>query len=139
MANFQIKTKEGHLIRFHTYPDALRTGQAFLNALPFSAVFYHARVSGEEIWISDAPVLDIPQENCSIFAEPGEVVIGVKNPARNKVAGCMGIFYGKGQLLDCCNIFGRVFDEDLPVLKLLGDKIWKEGGQELRFENPGAG
>lgn len=135
MTNFQIKTSTGKSIRFNLYAaDAPVTAAAFLNVLPFSAIFYHARVSGEEIWISDAPVLDIIQENCSVFAEEGEIVIGVKKPSRNKIVGCIGIFYGKGQLLDCGNIFGKVHAEDLPILKELGDKIWKQGGQELRFE-----
>lgn len=135
MTSFQIKTIEGKTIRFNLYADdAPVTSAAFLKVLPFSAVFYHARVSGEEIWISDAPVLDILQENCSVFAEEGEIVIGVKKPTRNKVVGCIGIFYGKGQLLDCGNIFGKVRAEDLPILKELGDKIWRQGGQELWFD-----
>ncbi|MBK8193134.1 MAG: DUF3830 family protein [Lewinellaceae bacterium] len=133
--DFKATTKEGKAIRFQLYVDAApATAEAFLKVLPFSAMFYHARVSGEEIWISDAPELDVIQENCSVFAEPGEIVIGVKNPARNRIARCIGIFYGKGQLLDCGNIFGKVLAEDLPVLKTLGDSIWRNGGQELIFE-----
>jgi hypothetical protein len=46
----------------------------------------------------------------------------------------MGIYYGEGRGLDCCNIFARVFDEDLLKLKELGNRIWLKGEQELRFE-----
>ena len=135
MTGFLIKTQNGQTIRFRLYNDtAPISAEAFSLALPFSKTFFHARVSGQEIWIEDAPLLDILQENSSVFAEPGEIVIGPVKPARNKVAGFMGIFYGEGKLVDGANIFGKVIDEDLALLKTLGEKIWKQGAQELRFE-----
>ena len=135
MTGFLIKTQNGPAIRFQLYNDtAPITAEAFSSALPFSRTFFHARVSGEEIWIDDAPLLDILQENSSVFARPGEIVIGPAKPVRNKVAGFMGIFYGEGKLVDGGNIFGKVIDEDLVLLKTLGEKIWKQGAQELRFE-----
>ena len=134
MSYFLLNSHYLGSIRFHMYSEeAPNTVAAFLETLPFSRLFYHARVSGREIWIDDAPLLDIPQENASVFARPGEIVIGPKAPARNKIVGCIGIFYGEGQLLDCGNIFGKVFDEDLHRLADLGDAIWRQGAQQLRF------
>ena len=46
----------------------------------------------------------------------------------------MGIYYGEGKGLDCCNIFARVFEEDKDLLKALGDAIWRSGAQVLAFE-----
>lgn len=135
MQGFQIKTKDGQLIRFAYYLDeAPLTCAAFAVTLPFTRVFLHARVSGQEIWIDNAPELDIIQENASVFVAPGEVAIGPMKPKRNKVGKCIGILYGEGHLLDCSNIFAKVYDEDLIVLKSLGESIWKEGVQELTFE-----
>ncbi|HEY6503405.1 MAG TPA: DUF3830 family protein [Chitinophagaceae bacterium] len=135
MADFRIRTTDAQVIRFTCYyHTAPVTSEAFLKAMPFSRTFLHARISGPEIWIDDAPILDIPQENASIFAEPGEIVIAPLKPERNKIKKCMGIFYGEGKLVDCGNIFGKVIEEDLELLKALGDKIWKQGIQELRFE-----
>ena len=131
---FQIKTEDSQIIRFNTYAEAPITSLTFLKALPFARTFFHARISGYEIWIDNAPILDIIQENASVFAEPGEIVISPKSPGRNKIAGCMGIFYGEGKLLDAGNIFGRVVEEDMPLLKILGDNIWRNGAQELTFE-----
>ena len=68
-------------------------------------------------------------------AKPGEIVIAPIRPVRNKITGCIGIFYGEGQLLDCGNIFGKVWEEDLPLLEALGDAIWRNGAQELTFEH----
>jgi hypothetical protein len=133
---FQIKTEDSQIIRFNTYAEAPLTSVSFLKALPFTRIFFHARISGYEIWIDDAPILDIIQENASVFVEPGEIVIGTKSPGRNKIAGCIGIFYGEGKLLDAGNIFGRVLEEDMPLLKILGDNIWRTGAQELNFEIP---
>lgn len=70
-----------------------------------------------------------------MFIETGEVVIGPKTPSRNKVVRCMGIMYGEGKLLDCGNIFAKVYDEDAEAMKTLGGKFWSDGFQELTFES----
>lgn len=134
MTGFTIKIKDGGKIRFKYYSEAPITSKAFQDTLPFTQTFYHARVSGEEIWTDKAPMLDIIQENSSVFINTGEVVIGPKNPSRNKVVGCMGIMYGDGKLLDCGNIFAKVYDEDAEALKKLGNSFWEEGFKELIFE-----
>lgn len=135
MNGFLIRTKDNQTIRFRFYDDSAPiTSTAFLKALPFSRNFLHARISGQEIWIDDAPSLNIIQENSSVFVEPGEIVIGPASPTRNKIAKNMGIFYGEGRLLDGGNIFGKVVEEDLNLLKTLGDTIWRQGSQELIFE-----
>jgi len=135
MTGFIIKTPGHQIIRFKFYTDAAPlTSVAFAQALPLSKTFFHAKVSGQEIWIDNAPELDIIQENASVFANPGEIVIGPLKPTRNKIATCIGIFYGEGKLLDCGNIFGKIFEEDLPLLKTLGDEIWRHGAQNLTFE-----
>lgn len=135
MRGFIAKTSDHKTIRFKFYcQEAPVTCVAFKNLLPFTRTFFHARVSGQEIWIDNAPPLDIIQENASVFTEPGEVVFGPLNPKRAKTSNCMGIYYGEGKGLDCCNIFAKVYDEDLPLLKELGDKIWRSEAQELTFE-----
>ena len=135
MKTFFIKTQKGQKIKFQLYmDDAPITSKAFLQTLPFKRTFYQARTSGQEIWIDNAPELDIIQENASVFPKPGEIIIGPKKPLRNAVAGCMGIFYGEGKGLDCSNIFGKVFAEDMELLVTLGNEIWKQGEQELIFE-----
>jgi len=136
MTGFKIITQENQTIRFNFYKsEAPFTTEAFAKTLPFSRTFFHARISGQEIWIDDAPVLDIIQENASVFTEPGEIVIGTLKPTRAKTSKCLGIYYGEGKGLDSCNIFGKVFTEDLPLLKSLGNSIWKNGAQVLNFEN----
>jgi len=132
---FILKTSDGKIIRFRYYlDDAPITAKAFDALLPFTRTFIHARVSGQEIWIDNAPELDIIQENASVFTVPGEVVYGPLKPARAKTSNCMGIYYGEGRGLDCCNIFAKVVDEDMHLLKALGEAIWKQGEQELVFE-----
>ncbi len=135
MTGFIIKTSDKQIIRFTFYRDAAPvTAAAFEKILPFTRSFLHARVSGQEIWIDNAPELSIIQENASVFTEPGEIIISPVNPSRNKTAKWMGIFYGEGKLLDCGNIFGKVVEEDFPLLKALGEKTWRYGAQELTFE-----
>lgn len=123
-------------IRFRYYnEEAPHSVKAFHNILPFTLSFYHARTSGQEFWIANAFEFDIIQENASVFTEPGEIVLGPLKPSRAKaVNGSIGVYYGEGKGFDASNIFGKVLEEDLPTLKLLGEKIWKHGEQELIFE-----
>ena len=135
MTGFKIVTKTGVEIRFRFYPDdAPVTCKAFQEILPFTRTFYHARVSGQEIWIDNMPSLDIIQENASVFTWPGEVVLGPSGPTRVKTANCFGIYYGEGKGLDAANIFARVIDADMKKLEELGDLVWKNGPQELTVE-----
>jgi Protein of unknown function (DUF3830) len=138
MPCFLLTTANGLTIRFNYYQDqAPATVAAFSLLLPFTRIFCHARISGQEIWIDDAPQLDIIQENASIFTEPGEVVYGPLKPTRTKTSNCMGIYYGEGKGVDSCNIFARVHEDDLDLLKTLGEAIWKTGTQTLQFAASG--
>lgn len=132
MKGFKIITPEKEEIRFEFYKDlAPVTSTSFAKILPFTRTFYHARVSGQEIWIDNIPELDIIQENASIFTEPGEVVLGPKKPIRAKTANCFGIYYGEGKGLDACNIFAKVIESDKQKLINLGDSIWENGSRDL--------
>lgn len=132
MAGFKLITSENGEIEFELYlEDAPITSKAFLELLPFKRTFYHARVSGQEIWIDNVPSLDIIQENASVFTEPGEVVFGPSKPSRTKTANCFGVYYGEGKGLDACNIFAKVIDADFKKLQELGESIWKNGSQEI--------
>lgn len=134
MTGFRLTTEQGEEISFYYYVDkAPVTANAFKDILPFTRTFYHARVSGQEIWIDDVPKMDIIQENASVFTLPGEVVFGPEKPTRAKTANCFGIYYGEGKGLDACNIFACVVDQDKQKLTELGNRIWKEGAQKLTF------
>lgn len=135
MTGFIIKSQDNQVLRFSLYQEeAPVTSKAFYESLPFTREFFHARVSGQEIWTGDSPEFNIIQENASIFAEPGEIVLGPMKPARVRTANCIGIYYGDGKGLDSCNIFGKVFSEDMTLLKELGESIWKHGSQKLTFD-----
>lgn len=132
MNGFVLTSQDGLKIRFELYREtAPITSAAFLAILPFTRTFYHARMSGQEIWIDNVPSLDIIQENASVFTEPGEVVVGPSKPSRTKTANCFGIYYGEGKGIDACNIFAKVVEEDRHLLQELGTCIWKHGSQEL--------
>lgn len=134
MKGFKLITPSHQEIHFQFYlQDAPATSKAFAAILPFSREFYHARVSGQEIWIDHTPPLDIIQENASVFTQPGEAVWGPSSPSRCKTANCFGIYYGEGKGLDACNIFAKVMEADAQKLIDLGNDIWKNGAQELTF------
>ena len=131
---FKIKTKKGTEIKFKYYlKDAPITAEAFSKILPFSRIFQHAIVSGQEIWFNNLPPIDTIQENASVFTKPGEVVLGPTKPKRAKTANCFGIYYGEGKGLDAANIFAKVVDEDMNKLKQLGKEIRIYGSQELEI------
>lgn len=129
---FKIATSDSIEIRFNLYHDiAPVTCNAFLKILPFTRTFFHARVSGQEIWIDNMPALNIIQENASVFTEIGEVVLGPSLPERSKTKNCFGIYYGEGKGLDACNIFAKVVPEDAEKLWKLGNEIWINGSREI--------
>ncbi|MES2726619.1 MAG: DUF3830 family protein [Bacteroidota bacterium] len=135
MKGFKLITADQQEIHFEYYLTAAPvTAQAFHTILPFTKTFYHARVSGQEIWIDNVPPLDIIQENASVFTEAGEVVFGPAKPARTKTANCFGIYYGEGKGLDAANIFAKVVAADFEKLQQLGDSIWKNGAQDLLID-----
>jgi hypothetical protein len=135
MKGFKIEaTGTNQEINFGFYfQDAPVTSKAFAQVLPFTRMFFHARVSGQEIWIDNVPPVDIIQENASVFTQAGEVVIGPSKPTMTKTANCFGIYYGEGRGLDACNIFAKVIDTDRQKLFDLGNKIWRYGSLELTF------
>jgi hypothetical protein len=131
---FKLLCPDSTEIRFEFYlEEAPQTCAVFMNMLPFSKTFMHARVSGQEIWFDQLAGCHFPQENASVFTLPGEVVIGPENPSRVKTASCFGIYYGEGKGLDACNIFARVYEEDMPGLVTLGNHIWRNGACELHL------
>ena len=137
MSGFTIKTSYEICIRFRYYEEQAPVSvKAFKEVLPFALTFYHARTSGQEFWIANAFPFNIIQENASVFTEPGEVVLGPLKPARAKaMGGSIGVYYGEGRGLDAANIFAKVNEEDMNLLKELGEKIWKQGEQNLSFKS----
>lgn len=136
MKGFRITTSTNEEITFEFYLEvAPNTCAAFLSLLPFKRTFYHARVSGQEIWFDDLPSLNIIQENASVFTMPGEVVLGPASPERSKTKNCFGIYYGEGKGLDACNIFAKVVESDREKLIKLGDEIWRNGTKEITLCN----
>lgn len=134
MQGFKIITPDRREIHFLYYlQEAPHTCKAFDALLPFSETLYHARVSGQEIWMDKLKPLPIIQENASVFTIPGEVVLGPQFPVRTKTANCLGIYYGEGRGLDACNIFACVKPEHADLLIDLGNHIWKDGALELQF------
>jgi hypothetical protein len=132
MQGFKLITSNNVEIRFEFYIEAAPiTCAAFLNILPITKTFYHARISGQEIWFDDLTPLNIIQENASVFTEAGEVVLGPSLPLRSKTKNCFGIYYGEGKGLDACNIFAKVKEEDKDKLTELGNDIWKNGKQSI--------
>ncbi len=135
MKGFKLTTADQQEIHFAYYlTEAPVTAKDFHTLLPFTKTFYHARVSGQEIWIDNVPSLDIIQENASVFTEAGEVVFGPTKPARTKTANCFGIYYGEGKGLDAANIFAKVISADFNKIQELGNNIWKNGAQDLVIE-----
>lgn len=111
--------------------EAPLTCEAFDKLLPFERPFFHARVSGQEIWFDNLAPLSIPQENASVFTLPGEVVLGPASATRTKTMNCFGIYYGEGKGLDACNIFAKVIEADVLLLEQLGNEIWRNGSRHL--------
>lgn len=134
MQHIILKTSDGNSIRFRFYQkEAPITSKTFIETLPLEVTGRQARTAGEEIWIPEGPGLNIIQENATVHLKPGELGIAPLS-SRNEVERSIAIVYGEAMLHDCVNVFAKVFDEDVEILKRLGERIWLKGEQVLTFE-----
>jgi len=135
MTGFLIKTSYNDTLRFQLYLDgAPLTCEAFLNSLPFSGGFIHPGLLRKEIWTSWGPQVNILPENAFALMEPGEIAIGFLTPHDRTNSKRIRICYEEAKPINRCNVFGKVFEEDLHLLKVLGQTIWRYGQLNLSFE-----
>ena len=135
MTGFLIKTSYNDILRFKFYLDkAPLTCAAFLKALPFSRSLIHPGFLRKEIWTGKGPDVNILPENVFVLMEPGEIAIGAITPHDTRTSKQLGICYGQAKPIESCNIFGKVFEDDLQLLKVLGQTIWRYGELNLSFE-----
>ena len=135
MTGFLIKTSYNDTLRFKFYLDrAPLTCAAFLKSLPFSRGLIHPGFLRKEIWTGKGPEINILPENVFTLMEPGEIAIGSLTTHDTRTSKQLGICYGKSKPIDSYNVFGKVLEEDLHLLKVLGQTIWRYGELNLFFE-----
>ncbi len=136
MAGFTVQSEKGESFHADVFEkEAPSTSKAFLAILPARIRLFHARFAGEEIFTEEGPLLDIPLENATNKLRVGEIGVFARSPRSPKgFKGGIAIVYGRdAHLIGCPNVFARIEERDLAVLKKVGLRIWKGGAEEFLF------
>lgn len=115
-----------------------RTRDAVAAALPLEAMVYQARWSGREIFVPvDLPTKP-PRENQTIRAAKGDIIYFCEWADAYDYTGfeAIGLFYGNEIVRewrgDCpVNVFARVDPSQFVLLDIIGERIWRQGGEAL--------
>lgn len=119
------------------------TANIIYKSLPIESEVTHSRWSGREfnfpINISTKP----NRENQSIFTSEGDLCYWrdwrYDYEENGHTKHVFAIYYGPEQARshvgdEPVNIFGRVLEEDLEIVKQIGESIWLEGTEKIRVE-----
>jgi hypothetical protein len=128
------------------WDDAPRTCAAIWSALPIVKPAFHARRSGQELFLLADPFENPGVENERMAVEAGDVLFAHMPPSwsddhEDYTRGEQGLFdiaviYGADALIRgpeapvAGNRFGRVVD-DLPLLAEICTRMWLEGCQDI--------
>jgi len=135
---FQFTYQRGGSLIVTTLAEAPLTTAAVKSEAPFDATVYQARWSGREIFVpvkfKNKPV----RENQSIRANIGDVIYFHEWPEQFNYTGfeAIGMFYGPEIVRewrgDCpVNVFGRVDPSQFDLLKEIGERVWRQGGEAI--------
>lgn len=115
-----------------------RTRQAIAGALPIKTSVYQARWSGREIFLPVNLPAKPPRENQTIRAAKGDVIYFCEWADSYDYTGfeAIGLFYGSEIVRewrgDCpVNVFARIDPSQFATLDVLGERIWRKGGETI--------
>ena len=88
-----------------------------LKQLPLESVFGHVVISGEAVWVP-TKIVHLGKTNM-VKRSPGAVYLYAPGQT-------ICLTYGSITESALVNKFGQVVDEDLPLLKRLGEHVWDQ-------------
>jgi hypothetical protein len=121
-----------------TADESSKTCQAIRQDLPIEAKVFQARWSGKEIFVPIALKQKPPRERQSIRASLGDVIYFCEWEGSYEHTGfeAIGLFYGPEIVREWrgdapVNVFGRVDPSQFELLKEIGDRVWRQGGEGI--------
>ena len=132
--------ERGDKLRVQTHPEAGKTCESILCALPLAGTVYQSRWSGREVFVPVNLRNKPPRERQSIRAESGSVIYFREWEESYDYTGfeAIGLFYGPEIVREWrgdapVNFFGQVIPPDLNRLKKIGERVWRHGGEKITF------
>lgn len=130
--------QRGGSLRVTTLTEASKTASAVSVEAPIDATVYQARWSGREIFVplnfKQKPV----RENQSIRASIGDVIYFHEWGESYNYTGfeAIGLFYGPEIVREWrgdapVNFFGKVDPSQYDLLKAIGERVWRQGGEGI--------
>ncbi len=130
--------QRGGTLTVTTVAEAPKTSQAIRADLPIEAKVYQARWSGREIFVPVNLRQKPPRERQSIRANIGDVIYFCEWGDAYDHTGfeAIGLFYGPEIVREWrgdapVNVFGHVDPAQYDLLKTIGERVWREGGEGI--------
>lgn len=130
--------QRGGTLTVVTEAEAPKTSEAVRAELPIAAKIYQARWSGREIFVPVTFKRKPPRERQSIRANLGDVIYFHEWGDAYDHTGfeAIGLFYGPEIVREWrgdapVNVFGHVDPAQYDLLKAIGERVWREGGEGI--------
>ena len=134
----EFRFQRGGSLIVTTDKEAPKTSEAVKSHLPLDAKIYQARWSGKEIFIPVNLAGKPPREHQSIRASLGDVIYFHEWEDAYEQTGfeAIGLFYGPEIVREWrgdapVNVFGKVDPSQFDLLKAIGERVWREGGEGI--------
>ena len=134
----EFKFEKGGTLRAMLHPEAAQTIHCVTKSLPINATVYQARWSGREIFVP-IKLTDKPSRECqSIRASLGDIIYFCEWGDSYNYTGfeAIGLFYGPEIVREWrgdapVNVFGRIDPSQWDLIKEIGDRVWRGGGEAI--------
>lgn len=135
---FELVFKRGGSLSMTTLAEAPKTALAVKSEAPIEATVYQARWSGREVAVPVKFKNKPARENQSIRANIGDVIYFQEwgDSYDNSGFENIGIFYGPEIVREWrgdapVNVFGRIDPAQYDLLREIGDRVWRQGGEAI--------
>lgn len=128
----------GGVLRVEVDSEAKETVTCISEALPLESSVYQARWSGREFFLPVKLRKKPPREKQSIRASLGDIIYFREWEDAYDYTGfeAIGLFYGPEIVREWrgdapVNVFGRIVPADLVLVKEIGERVWRQGGESV--------
>lgn len=139
---FEFSFKRGGSLIVTTIAQAPKTALALKAEAPLDSTVLQARWSGREVAVPVKFKQKPARENQSIRANIGDVIYFQEWVDSYDQSGFenIGIFYGAEIVREWrgdapVNVFGRVDPAQYDLLREIGDRVWRQGGEAISIRH----
>ncbi len=136
--HIEFRFERGGSLRAKLAAEAKQTIECMSNALPMGAKVFQARWSGREVFVPVNLTKKPPRERQSIRGSLGDVIYFCEWADAYEYTGfeAIGMFYGPEIVREWrgdapVNVFAQIDPSQWELLKEIGERVWRQGGENI--------